>query len=584
MTQSVIGALRVNLGLDSAQFSKGLKQAQSSLMNAGRAMRNAGAVMSVAVTAPLVIAGRDMVRLAGEQEAAMTLVEQGVKTTGEAAGLTAKELAGMASGLQEISKFGDEAILQDVTAQLLTFTNIAGEEFGRAQQAILDVATVMDKDLKSVALQVGKALNDPVKGISALNESGIQFTEDQKETIKTLVEMGDVAAAQGIILDELANQFGGQAAAAAGTFDGKVQSLSNAWGDLKEEFGAVLIDILPPLIDAIRSVITWFQDLDPATKEMAVKMGLLAAAIGPVLTTLGFFILGIGALGALAAPGAAVIAGIAALTALFVAFGPEIIAAKDAVIQFGRDALEYIKGLPEQIVDAFKELPAQMVQVGREILDGLKQGLIEKYTEVKESITGFAGGIVDGVKAKLGIESPSKVFREIGTNIMLGLGDGLASTGAQVGSVMGSIADSLSDDISGLFKSVLIQGADFKDALANLLGNVGSRLLDSAVSGLFSSIPGFAMGTSHAPGGLAWVGERGPELVGLPRGAQVIPNYDLGSMAGGMSVVRVELGEGLEGRILQKAGNQAVQLVGAGMAAQDRKTAQNFETYSARRG
>ena len=581
MTQSVIGALRVNLGLDSAQFSKGLKQARSSLQNAGRAMRNAGAVMSLAVTAPLVIAGRDMVRLAAEQEAAMTLVEQGVKTTGEAAGLTARELAEMASGLQEISKFGDEAILQDVTAQLLTFTNIAGEEFGRAQQAILDVATVMDKDLKSVALQVGKALNDPVKGISALNESGIQFTEDQKKTIKTLVEMGDVAAAQGLILDELANQFGGQAAAAAGTFDGKVQSLSNAWGDLKEEFGAVLIEILPPLIEALRSAIKWVQELDPATKEMAVKMGLLAAAIGPVLTALGLLVIGIGAIGA---PVAAVVAGIAGLTAAIVAFGPEIIAAKDAVIQFGRDALEYIKGLPEQIVDAFKELPAQMVQVGREILDGLKQGLIEKYTEVKESITGFAGGIVDGVKAKLGIESPSKVFREIGTNIMLGLGDGLASTGAQVGSVMGSIADSLSDDISGLFKSVLIQGADFKDALANLLGNVGSRLLDSAVSGLFSSIPGFASGTSYAPGGMAWVGERGPELVGLPRGAQVIPNYDLGSMAGGMSVVRVELGEGLEGRILQKAGNQAVQLVGAGMAAQDRKTAQNFETYSARRG
>lgn len=533
MAQSVIGALRVNLGLDSARFSKGLKDAQTSLVKAGRSMRNAGAVMSAAVTAPLVIAGRDMVRLAAEQQEAMALVEQGVKATGGAAGLTADELFKMAAGLQEITKFGDEEILKNVTAQLQTFTSITGEEFGRAQQAILDVATVMDRDLKSTALQLGKALNDPVKGLSALSESGIQFTEDQKETIKAMVEMGDVAGAQNVILDELAKQFGGQAAAAADTFNGQVQQLSNSWGDLKEEFGAVLLEYLPPLIDAIRNAVEWVQQLDPATKEMSVKLGLFAAAIGPVVTALGLLTLGVAAIGA---PVAAAVAGVAALTAGLIAFWPEIIAAKDAVISFGEDALEYIAGLPDMIVEAFADLKNQMVQVGRDILEGLKQGLIGKYTEVKESITGFAGGIVDGVKEKLGIQSPSRVFREIGENIMLGLGQGLSTTGAQVEGVMGSITDNLSSDIASMFKSVLTQGADFRDALSSLLGNIGGRLLDRAVDSLFSSIPGFATGTSYAPGGLAMVGERGPELVNLPRGSQVIANHNLGKMGGGSNV------------------------------------------------
>lgn len=541
MAQSVIGALRVNLGLDSAQFGKGLRDAQTSLQKAGRSMRNIGLGMSAAVTAPLVIAGRDMVRLAGEQQAAMALVTQGVESTGKAAGLSAQELGEMASGLQEISKFGDEDILRNVTAQLLTFTQVTGDEFDRAQQAILDVSTVMGTDLKSTALQLGKALNDPVKGLGALSRSGIQFTDDQKEVIKSMVELGDTAGAQNIILDELAKQFGGQAAAAAKTFDGNIAQLNNTWGDLKEQFGAILIEILPPLIEGLRSLIDWVQGLDPKTKEITVKMGLFAAAVGPVTAALGLLVLGIAAIGA---PVAVVIASLTALGALFVAFYPQVQDATNAVIAFGRDALEYIQGLPDLIYQAFANLPARMVEIGREILAGLKAGLVEKYTEVKNSITGFAGNLVDGVKDKLGIKSPSKVFKEIGANIMQGLGDGLAETGDQVGETMSETVGQLSDDISSLFQSVLIQGANFKESLRNLLGSVGGRLLDSGINGLLGLIPGFAGGTNYAPGGLAMVGERGPELVNLPRGSQVIPNHKLG---GGGQVINIDARGAQEG-------------------------------------
>ena len=88
----------------------------------------------------------------------------------------------MATNLQNKTLFGDEVILKDATAQLLTFTNITGENFGRTQEAALDLATRLDGDLKSASIQLGKALNDPVANLSALSRSGIQFSEDQKKS------------------------------------------------------------------------------------------------------------------------------------------------------------------------------------------------------------------------------------------------------------------------------------------------------------------------------------------------------------------------------------------------------------------
>ncbi|MDD5049616.1 MAG: phage tail tape measure C-terminal domain-containing protein, partial [Methanoregulaceae archaeon] len=101
----------------------------------------------------------------------------------------------------------------------------------------LDVATALKTDLKSAALQVGKALNDPVLGMTALSRSGIQFSEAQKEVVKELVKTGDTVGAQKIILKELETQFGGSAEAARNTLGGALASLKNAFGDLLEGDG-----------------------------------------------------------------------------------------------------------------------------------------------------------------------------------------------------------------------------------------------------------------------------------------------------------------------------------------------------------
>ena len=202
-----------------------------------------------------------------EQEKAVTKVRQALISTEGASKKSLKGLINDAKELQKTSLFGDEVILNDVTAQLLTFTNIAQDEFDRVQQVALDVATVLDKDLKSTSIQLGKALNDPVRQLSALQESGIQFTKEQTELIKSLAETNRLAEAQGVILSELERQYGGQAAAAVEADKGVTQ-LSNTWGDFKEVIGEAIFSRFGDNIE--RWAITverWTKALEPATSE-----------------------------------------------------------------------------------------------------------------------------------------------------------------------------------------------------------------------------------------------------------------------------------------------------------------------------
>lgn len=74
----------------------------------------------------------------------------------------------------------------------------------------------------------------------------------------------------------------------------------------------------------------------------------------------------------------------------------------------------------------------------------------------------------------------------------------------------------------------------FNIAAGLAAGGLAAGLFNKLLSGL--KVPGFAQGTTNAPGGLAMVGERGPELVSLPRASQVVPNPKLRSLAGGGDV------------------------------------------------
>lgn len=171
-----------------------------------------------------------------EAERAQRQLDTVLKSTGNTVGYTTDQLVAMAQALQDVTTFDDEAI-QSSQALLLTFKSIGGDVFPKALKSILDVSTAMNTDLNGATIQIGKALNDPIAGLSALSRVGIQFTADQKEMIKGFVETNDIASAQTIILKELESQFGGSAEAARGTLGGALTSLQNAFGDLFEATG-----------------------------------------------------------------------------------------------------------------------------------------------------------------------------------------------------------------------------------------------------------------------------------------------------------------------------------------------------------
>ena len=160
----------------------------------------------------------DMVAGAREQEATMGRINQVIKTTGGAAHVTASSVDELATSISNKTGIDDDAI-KSSAALMLTFTgvqNAAGKGndiFNQATQAVTDMSVALGQDAKSSTIQLGKALNDPIKGITALSRVGVSFTAQQKAQIKTLVKSGDTLGAQKIILKELGKEFGGAAAA-----------------------------------------------------------------------------------------------------------------------------------------------------------------------------------------------------------------------------------------------------------------------------------------------------------------------------------------------------------------------------------
>ena len=278
-------ALNIIFGADTKQLDKALGEVGRKLRATSEALTDVGKNLSIGLTAPLVAFGALATKNFVDSAKALAQVDAAVKSTGGAAGRSVSQLEEMAAGLQRISLFDDDQILKEVTANLLTFTNVTGTEFDKAQVAILNMSTRLGTDLTSASIQVGKALNDPIKGVKALGRAGVQFTAEQKEQIQVLQESGDIAGAQAVILKELETQFGGAAEAAANA-DPYTQ-LSNEIGNLSEDFGKIISEALRPLVGFVQRAADSIKGWSDGTKQFVVIAGGLLAVLGPTLIVVG---------------------------------------------------------------------------------------------------------------------------------------------------------------------------------------------------------------------------------------------------------------------------------------------------------
>ena len=197
------------------------------------------------------------IKEAMEAQEVQAQLEAVLKSTGGVAGMTADEVNALADKLTAVTRFSDETIIS-AESLLLTFTRIGKDIFPAATTAALDMSTAMGQDLQSSALMIGKALNDPIAGLTALRRVGVQFTDEQEAMIKKLVESGNILGAQKIILGELQREFGGSAVAAGQTLPGQLDILRNSLLNVAESVGTTLLPILTQSLQAATPYILKF--------------------------------------------------------------------------------------------------------------------------------------------------------------------------------------------------------------------------------------------------------------------------------------------------------------------------------------
>jgi phage-related protein len=218
----------------------------------------------------------DGVKGAMEAEEAGAQLEAVLKSTDGAAGMTKNSLVGLADGMEKVTKFSSESV-QAGESLLLTFTNIGSKVFPEATKTAADMAQAMGTDVSSQAISLGKALNDPIKGISALSRVGVTFTDQQKAQIKAMQESGDMAGAQTVILNELKKEFGGSAEAAGNTFAGKLERLKNAFGAVSESVVTGLMPYLQKFSDwAINNMPTIQQNVEGVLNKVGNAIQFIA--------------------------------------------------------------------------------------------------------------------------------------------------------------------------------------------------------------------------------------------------------------------------------------------------------------------
>jgi hypothetical protein len=242
--------MAIKIPIISEYDKRGQNDAETGLNKLGKSAKRLakiGAAAFAAVGAGALVMGKKLLD-AGERAATSNArIEQITKSMGQFEGATDQVTDRLVTLAEKTAKLVgvDQNLIKEGQALLLTFKSVSadadkvGGVFDRATKASIDLAAAGFGSVTSNAVQLGKALEDPIKGLAALGKSGVTFTAEQKELIKTLVETGRVAEAQEIILAAVETQVGGTAEATANASD----RMKVAFSLLQEELGQKLLPV-----------------------------------------------------------------------------------------------------------------------------------------------------------------------------------------------------------------------------------------------------------------------------------------------------------------------------------------------------
>ena len=258
-----LGSLTVYLNANSGGLERGIARAEKLLKQFAAASAGYFAVSGIKQLA------QESLNLAGVQQRAENLMARTLQNTAGMAEFTVGELKRYASEAQSISIFGDEKVLEAQT-RLMQMNSVTGDAFRQTRAVALDIASATGQDLTAVMQNLGKAMQDPVKGIRQLREYGTDPA--LKDQIEQVVAAQGREAAQLILLTDLQQRYQGAAEEAANTISGAFAQNRNALGDLKESFGFLLNEIFG-VQDLLKTTANWFGSWASYLRDHAAEIG-----------------------------------------------------------------------------------------------------------------------------------------------------------------------------------------------------------------------------------------------------------------------------------------------------------------------
>ena len=487
-----------------------------------------------------------------------------IQARGAGAAAQAKEkLMGVASELQQIGVIGDEVTLAGMQ-QLATF-QLSEKEIATLAGGMTDLLAqqkglnASQEDAVAIGNMIGKVMQGQT---SALSRVGITFTEAQEQALK----MGNAEQRAAVLAEILQQNVGGVNAALAQTDQGKIQQMANAWGDMKEEVGKVTLSIkgkfasvimkniptVQKLGTTLMSTISKFADVampaldsvithvTPVVEGALTRLGSFAESMGPVLSNV---------FGGLAQGAQTVkplldgiIKGFAPLLPQMVKFGTTVMGTVQQVAAAAMPAIASIITTVQSVIPSV--LPVletvvttigNVIAAAAPVIAGLVQGigtvvsaLAPVFQVIFDGIGQKVGSVLEFVGSKMGwIQNIIGTVAPVVADILI-TAWGVISPAISVFKLLFNVVQTVFNGIASVVSSVWSKVKPIVEGIGNGLSWVAGKVkgLLGMGGGDGGSVGSNAEGTNNWRGGPTWVGERGPELVDLPKGSRVLPNKE----------------------------------------------------------
>lgn len=582
MAKSVIGALRVSLGIDSAQFSSGLKKSQSGMAKFAKAAAIGFAAVSAAATGAF-LAIRGAADRADQAWKSSQSIGIPIKELGRLQ--HAADLSGVSFTSLERSVRRTAQAINDSTQGIANTGTKAFDRLGIALKNTDGSARTTSDVLGDVAEVFAKMPDGATKTALAyemFGRTGLEMIPMLNMGRDGIKQLGDEAERLGLVFDE-------KTARAAEAFNDNMRRLQLTVTGL---WNRVLAGVIPAFERLSERFVAASQEggvLDGVVAGITGAMNLLVKGIVLVFDNLhhlyDLFKVFVAARIVLflgSAAGAMVMFARTIRTAgLAMALVTTITRAKITAIALLAAVVAKATGTFEGMVGWIKE-------TGRALMDALPEGMRDGIDGLAASLQDLALGIDATDEAAAGALRDLSAGADIAANSFGNVGTAAKTAADQVDlsatsmrGAMESVGQSIAQSFSGIGSSIaqaFREGGDVAggvlDAVLGKINALADRLIDMAFDqaiqgllgslmgafsggmglggggfgratyggsgGFFPAFPGFAGGTMSAPGGMAWVGEKGPELVNLPRGSQVIPNDAVNSMGSGGAVFNID--------------------------------------------